>query len=113
MGSKRKVYLNFRNNLIMLFKNLSCSESLWKIPFRLLLDNITAFKALVKGDIDTFKSIEHAHYSFIRWICIKRKKEKYPKTKLRHLDGVYEGSVVWQYFINKKKTFYQIIGRKK
>lgn len=113
MGSKRKVYLNFRNNLIMLFKNLSWSESLWKIPFRLLLDNITAFKALVKGDIDTFTSIEHAHYSFIKWIFLKRKKERYPKIRLRHLDGVYKGSIVWQYFINKNKTFYQIIRCKK
>ena len=113
MGSKRKVYLNFRNNLIMLFKNLPGTESLWKIPLRLLLDNITAFQALVKGDIDTFKSIEHAHYSFIKWIFIKKKNGKYPKIKLRNLDGVYKSSIVWQYFINRNKTFYQIIGRKK
>ena len=113
MGSKRKVYLNFRNNLIMLFKNLSYSESFWKIPFRLLLDNITALKALVKGDIDTFKSIGHAHFSFVKWIFSKRETKKYPKIKLRHLEGVYKGSVVWQYFINKKKTFYQIIASKK
>lgn len=113
MGSKRKVYLNFRNNLIMLFKNLSFSEGFWKIPCRLLLDNITALKALIKGDIDTFKSIEHAHFSFIKWIFSKREKKKYPKIKLRQLKGVYKGSVVWQYFVNKKKTFYQIIAGKK
>ena len=113
MGSKRKVYLNFRNNLIMLFKNLSFSESIWKIPFRLFLDTVTAFKALLQGDVDTFVSIESAHLSFIKWIFSNKTDRNYPKKKLSQLSGVYKGSAVWQYFINNKKTFYQIIGYKK
>jgi len=113
MGSKRKVYLNFRNNLIMLSKNLSFSESIWKIPLRLLLDNITACKALIKGDFNAFIAIESAHFNFMKWIFSKRNKKKYPEIKMNQLNGVYNGSVVWQYFINKKKTFYQIIGFKK
>ena len=113
MGSSKKVYLNFRNNLIMLFKNLSFSESIWKIPLRLILDNVTAFKALVKGQSDVFIAIESAHFNFIKWIFSHRSKNNYPKIKMNRLSGVYNGSVVWQYFINKKKTFYQIIGFKK
>jgi GT2 family glycosyltransferase len=113
MGSKRKVYLNFRNNLIMLFKNLSFTESIWKIPLRLLLDNITAFKALIKGDFNAFIAIESAHFNFVKWIFNNRNKEIYPKIKMSQLSGVYNGSAVWQYFIKKKKTFYQIIGFKK
>ena len=113
MGSKRKVYLNFRNNLIMLFKNLSFSESIWIIPFRLFLDTVTAFKALLQGDVDTFISIESAHLSFIKRIFSNKIERNYPKIKLNKLSGVYKGSAVWQYFINNKKTFYQIIGYKK
>ena len=113
MGSSKKVYLNFRNNLIMLFKNLSFSERIWKIPLRLILDNVTAFKALVKGQSDVFIAIESAHFNFIKWIFSHRSKNNYPKIKMNRLSGVYNGSVVWQYFINKKKTFYQIIGFKK
>jgi GT2 family glycosyltransferase len=113
MGSKRKAYLNFRNNLIMLFKNLPFSEGIWKIPLRLLLDNITAFKALIEGDFSVFIAIESAHFNFVKWIFSNRNKKNYPKIKISQLSGVYNGSVVWQYFINKKKTFYQIIGFKK
>lgn len=113
MGSKRKVYLNFRNNLIMLFKNLSLPERIWKILLRLFLDNITAFKSLINGDFNIFMAIESAHFSFIKWIFSNRKKKNEPKVKLSQLSGVYNGSVVWQYFINRKKTFYQIIGFKK
>ena len=113
MGSSKKVYLNFRNNLIMLFKNLSFSESIWKIPLRLILDNVTAFKALVKGQSDVFIAIESAHFNFIKWIFSHRSKNNYSRIKINRLSGVYNGSVVWQYFINKKKTFYQIIGFKK
>jgi GT2 family glycosyltransferase len=48
MGDRRKVYLNFRNNLVMLSKNLPIYESVWKIPTRIFLDTIAAFQALVK-----------------------------------------------------------------
>jgi len=113
MGSKRKVYLNFRNNLIMLFKNLSFKESICKIPLRLLLDNLTAFKALLKGDFNVFIAIESAHFNFVKWIFNHRSKKNYPKKNMNQLSGVYDGSVVWQYFIKKNKTFYQIIGFKK
>ena len=37
-GNSRKVYLNYRNNLVMLYKNLPVSEKIWKIPVRLVLD---------------------------------------------------------------------------
>ena len=96
MGSSKKVYLNFRNNLIMLFKNLSFSESIWKIPLRLILDNVTAFKALVKGQSDVFIAIESAHFNFIKWIFSHRSKNNYSRIKINRLSGVYNGSVVWQ-----------------
>lgn len=112
-GNKRKVFLNFRNNLIMLSKNLPLSEKFWKIPFRISLDNISAFQALVKGDFKTFSTIESAHLNFFKWIFSQKKKENLPEINLKKLDGVYNGSIVWQYFIHKKKSFSEIIGFKK
>ena len=49
-GNTRKTYLNFRNNQIMLAKNLPWSQKWWKIPFRIFLDNISAIKGLFTGD---------------------------------------------------------------
>lgn len=113
VGNKRKVFLNFRNNLVMLAKNLPFSEKFWKIPFRISLDNITGFQALLKGDFKTFSAIQSAHFNFIKWVFTGKEEDKLSKIKMKNLDGVYNGSIVWQYFINKKKIFSEIIGLKK
>jgi GT2 family glycosyltransferase len=113
MGNKRKVFLNFRNNLILLSKNLLLSEKFWKIPCRIAMDNVAGLQALVKGDFQTFASIQSAHFNFIKWKLKQKEEKKLPKIKLKYLKGVYAGSIVWQYFINKKKIFSKIIGLKK
>jgi hypothetical protein len=49
-GNERKVFLNFRNNLIMMAKNLPAGQLAWKIPLRFLLDSISAWKSLFAGE---------------------------------------------------------------
>jgi GT2 family glycosyltransferase len=113
MGNSRKVFLNFRNNLLMLSKNLRFSEKLWKIPFRLLLDNISGLQAISKGDRRTFASIQKAHFNFLK-SKFKKKTDIYlPKKRMKDLAGVYYGSIVFKYFIQKKKTFLEILSFKK
>lgn len=113
MGNSRKVFLNFRNNLLMLSKNLRFSEKLWKIPFRLLLDNISAFQAISKGDRRTFASIQKAHLNFLKSKFKKKSLTQLPKKRMKDLAGVYSGSIVVKYFIEKKKTFLEILSFKK
>ncbi len=113
MGDRRKVYLNFRNNLVMLSKNLPFYILIWKIPVRLFLDIIAAFQALVKGNFSTFISIESAHLDYIKWIFLGKRGQKLSKLKMKYLSGVFDGSIVWQYFIKKKKTFSEIVEHKK
>src|SRR5204862_6379200 len=43
-GNTRKTYLNFRNNQIMMEKNLTWSQKWWKIQFRIFLDYVTTLK---------------------------------------------------------------------
>lgn len=114
MGDKRKVYLNFRNNLKMLAKNLTASEKLWKIPFRIFLDNVAALQGLAKGNASTFKAVQKAHFDFIRSGFLRQKDEDHSRRiKLKKLVGVYNGSIVRKYFLEKKKTFFEILGFKK
>lgn len=112
-GNERKVFLNFRNNLVMLAKNLTASEKTIKIPARIFLDNIAAMQALAKGDVKTFKAIEKAHFHFLKWNLTKSGKDHLQKIKLKKLAGVYVGSIVKKFFIEKKKTFSEIVGIKK
>ncbi len=112
-GNKRKVFLNFRNNLAMLAKNLPFGEKIWKIPFRISLDNLAGFQALIKKDSNTFIAIQKAHFHFFKWCFKPDKSDNLPKKKLEDLAGVYTGSIVWQYFIKKRKTFSEILHFKK
>jgi len=112
-GNSRKVFLNFRNNLLMLSKNLSASEKWSKIPFRILLDNIAALQALAKGNSTTFRAVQKAHLEFFKWNFKEKKKNLLPEIKLKNLAGVYNGSIVRKFFIEKKKTFSEIVGFKK
>ena len=47
-SNPRKVFLNFRNGLSLLFKHLNRGELVYKLPLRILLDVIAAFQFLVK-----------------------------------------------------------------
>ena len=113
MGSSKKVFLNFRNNLVMLSKNLSFSEAWWKIPFRIFLDIVAGCQALFNGKISTFLSIASAHLNYLVWIFSHKRMKRLPKIKMDRIKGVYNGSIVWQYFIKKRQTFSEIIRPKK
>ncbi len=105
----RKVFLNFRNNLIMLSKNLIWQEKIYKLPIRFLLDAVSAWKGLLQGDVYFFIAIMKAHFA-VCFLWIKRyKTHEIPKKSLHSLQGVYNGSVVWQHFIKQKKTFAEIV----
>ena len=109
-GNSRKTFLNFRNNQIILAKNLPWSQKWWKIPFRLALDQVSALKMLLKGDAGYFVAVVKAHFTFIRWIFFGKKKIFHGRKKqIAVLDGVYNGNIVWQHFVKKKKTFEDIV----
>lgn len=113
-GNSKKTYLNFRNNQIMLAKNLSWREKWWKIPYRLALDQVSAVKGLLSGDGGYFLSIIEAHLAFLYWIFFGNKKWKPVKRKkLTQLPGVYAGNLVWEHFVLKKKIFTDIGKQKK
>jgi GT2 family glycosyltransferase len=108
-GNERKVFLNFRNNLIMMAKNLPAGQWLWKIPFRFLLDSVSAWKSLLAGEGVYFMAIAEAHLAFLKWVAVKRKESVFPQKRGGKLLGWYSGSVVWQYFVAGKKTFNEIV----
>ena len=110
----RKVFLNFRNNLLMLGKNLPTTELIWKIPMRFCLDAVSAWKGVLQGDFSFFYAIVKAHMSVISiWtrqlLSVDRKRNLTPKKPLNELSGVYSGSIIWSHFIKKQTKFSEII----
>jgi GT2 family glycosyltransferase len=112
MGDKYKVYLNFRNNLIMLTKNLPEGQALWKIPFRIGLDIIAGLKGLFAGRVVTLIAILKAHIHYLRWLFFERSKNRFKGKNKTRLHSVYKGLVIWQYFVNGKKAFSEIVTTK-
>lgn len=108
----RKVFLNFRNNLMMMTKNLPLTEKCWKLPFRFLLDAISAWKGLVTGDLHFFKAIVKAHWAVVSWWVFGKKEYPASKRPMISLRGVYNGTIVWQHFIRHKQFFRQIVEKK-
>ncbi|WP_072039048.1 glycosyltransferase family 2 protein [Flavihumibacter solisilvae] len=111
-GNEKKVFLNFRNNLIMLAKNLPLTQSLWKIPMRFALDSISACKSLFEGQGVYFKAIFEAQGAFIGWLLRHKKRSVFPMQKKGKLHGCYKGSVVWQHFVKGRKQFSEIVQEK-
>jgi GT2 family glycosyltransferase len=108
-GNTKKTYLNFRNNQIMLAKNLPWSQKWWKIPFRIFLDLVSAIKGLFKGDGGYFVAIVRAHLAFAKWILFKQHRSIFPARKNKQLRGVYRHNLVWKHFVQKKKFFSDIV----
>lgn len=109
-GSPEKTYRNYRNGLIMMAKNVTGFEAFWKIPFRMHLDAIAAWRAIFTGNFKEYFAIARAHVHFIsgtfKWLQ-KRKQAKRMITR-RNTVGIYPHSMVWNYFIKGIKKYSDI-----
>ncbi len=108
-GNSLKTYLNFRNNRIMLSKNLPLSKKIWVMPARNLLDGISAWKGLLSGDGGYFIAILRAQLSFIKWWLFNKKKSVFPEHRNKPLLGFLKKNMAWQHFVKKKKAFSEIV----
>ncbi|MDF2190561.1 glycosyltransferase family 2 protein [Paraflavitalea sp. CAU 1676] len=111
-GNSKKVFLNFRNNLIMMAKNMPAGMATWKILYRFWLDTVSAFKSLFAGEGKYFTAVFKAHVAFISWWLFKQKQSVFPPTRTGKLQGYLHKSVVWSHFVEGKKTFAEIVGKK-
>lgn len=111
-GNSLKTYLNFRNNNIMIYKNMYGLRRCFVIFIRGFFDAVSAFKSLLKGDGGYFVAVFSAHLSFIKWMLADTKKSIFPKNKRGLLKGYLKKNVAWLHFIRGKKTFTELINEK-
>lgn len=110
--SANKLYLNYRNSLVMLHKNLAPSSFLITMVIRYLLDVVAAYRELFSGNFKAYKAIARSHFYYLgNLFKIHRK-----RTAIRELvdrerieepvrNGIYQKSLIWQFFIKGIKTF--------
>ena len=104
-SSPFKTYLNFRNNLFMLYKNLSVLKLIITLLFRLPLDGIAALSfAKKENGLGHVFSILRAHLVFyvsIPLLSLKRKKIDQKK----NLTGQKKFSILIKYYFLGIKKF--------
>lgn len=107
-----KTYLNFRNNLTMLYKNLPQKEIKRVMFWRWILDYTAAFETLVIGrNIGDFKAIYKARKAFKKWRNdFKCDREVIQKNRVENGENDRVNiSLLWQYYFHNRKTFKDII----
>lgn len=109
-NSPKKVYLNFRNNLFMLFKNLPRNQFRRIFFARMVLDGVAAVKFILGFHFYSFWAVVKAHASFYRnlgSLIQKRKKMLLQITVSEHKE-IYPKSIMWKFFIQKKRRFSEL-----
>jgi GT2 family glycosyltransferase len=107
-GNPMKTFLNFRNNLTMLYKCLPDKELQYVMRWRWALDYLAAWQTLIlNGNYGDFKAIYRARRAFKNWrkdfkedrrrIQAERKGTEVPERK--------KYSLLWQYYAKRKRHY--------
>ncbi len=106
-NSPYKTYLNFRNSLMTLAKNLPRRQVRKTILIRMILDGIAAISFLFSTGIDSFKAVIKAHRDFRkeRDIIITKRTIAPPHDTYWPPHTMLNRSIVSEYYLKKKKYF--------
>lgn len=100
-GNPKKTFLNFRNSLLMLVKNLPKSSLFQVLFIRLVLDGVAGIQFLLKGKPSHMLAILKAHFSFYSLFS-----KNYKKRSSQQLPNYYiTKSIIYRYFIKNNSIF--------
>ena len=102
-NSPRKTYLNFRNNLSLLVKNLPENKVFITIAYRVVLDWVAAFKFLAEGCFKDFRMVFKAHWDFYKRLKMLKTKRK--ENVHKQVSCIYKRNIVFDSIFLRKKKF--------
>lgn len=109
VSNPQKTYLNFRNSTGMLFKNATVGQLLWKLPLKLTLDLVAAFKFFADKKPKDGKAVIQSITSFLgnfnKWI-IHRKQVAVRLEDNRK--NILPGLLVIERYLKGKKYFSEL-----
>jgi GT2 family glycosyltransferase len=103
----RKVYLNFRNGLTLLYKHLNSGELLYKLPLRVFLDWVAAGLFVLKGKFKNAFSVIKAHMDFMAQLKTNGNKRallhaRYPSYSKQ---AIYSGLILVDYYLKGMRKY--------
>lgn len=101
-----KTYLNFRNNLFLLYKNLP-NKVFYTLFIRFILDLIAFVKFLFSLEFKNSKAVIKAHFDFFRTYHLFKniRIENLNKLVYKEISVIYKGSIVFNFFIRNKRYY--------
>ncbi len=111
----RKTYLNFRNNLLMLYKNTEPKQFSRLIAIRTFLDALAMLNLALQNKWRSAKAVLLAHRDFyqLKSQFAADKAENLSLTTSHSCHGKFNGSILWNYYFKGRKTFESIYNSKK
>lgn len=100
-GNPRKTYLNFRNNLLMLYKNAPWYRLLWVLPVRCMMDYAAAANDLVHKRFANAQAIVKARLDFLRWLpkFAPKRSNNIRLTTITHIPTITNTSIVFKHYL--------------
>jgi GT2 family glycosyltransferase len=105
-NNARKTYLNIRNNIIMLYKNLERKRMLKVFAARIFLDWVAAMKFLVDGGFKDMWAVARAHLHILRNLGKLRKKRE--KIHHQRVSEIFWGNIVVEHYLKRKTLFTEL-----
>jgi len=109
-NNPHKLFLNYRNNLFLLFKNLSLGRLIPVLIIRMALDGMSAMFYLLSGSGSFFKAVIRAHLGFYSNLpgLIKKRTMLKNKIGMIHTGEIYPRSILFDFFVRKIRYFSQL-----
>lgn len=106
----RKLFLNFRNNLWLLYKNLPDNQLFYILFVRMILDGVAALKLAGDLNLNGIRSVLRAHYHFYKSLkeLHRRRMQVLRNKEFRKPAEMLSRSIVFQYYVRKRKHFSDI-----
>lgn len=106
-----KTFLTFRNNYIMLSRNLPLLQAILIVTVRLATDFAGCFYFLLKKKAGISKAILKAAFAYLYWLLFYPNKKNNQPKGWHNNTGIYNGTILVPYFIKNKKKFSELVAK--
>lgn len=109
----KKTYLNFRNNLLMLYKNVPANKLYPVFAARYILDALAYMHLLIKGKFGNARAVVEAHRDFLKMAPDYKgnRIENLEKRTVKKIPAKFDGSILWNYYAKGRRTYSEIFAQ--
>lgn len=107
-----KTFLTYRNNYIMLTRNLPLMRLVPVISLRLFMDMVGCIYFLIKNKAGISKAMFKAEFAYFYWLLFHSKRNGGIRKGFKNCFGVFNGTIIIPYFFRKRRKFTELVNEK-